>query len=116
MSIFANVEARLSRQLGNNFAGEPEFGVGTRVMVGVVHLIRQVAKTSVRTDSSASRGNAEEQKATAKILFLPADKPRLGDRVEILGHFLRVQSLEPRIDTFGKLDHYECLLTLWDDE
>lgn len=116
MSFIGTVPAELSRKTGNNRVGEPIYGETQSLRVGVVHLIRQIAKTSVRTDSSASRGNAEEKVATAKLLLPVSARPRNGDRLIVVEMKMRIENIEPRFDVFGDLDHYETTLVLWDDE
>ncbi|AMB48265.1 hypothetical protein [Methylobacterium sp. AMS5] len=116
MRFTGTAEGMLSRLTGHNRTGEPIYGAPAPARVGVIHLLRNVAITSVRTDGSASRGAAEENTASAKILFEVDTAPRLGDRFVIMGQTLRVESLEPRLDVFGSLDHYEALLVLWEGE
>ena len=114
-TLIGNNVGFLTRKIGSTRQGEPRYAESaTRCLVDVVRLVPSLAKTSVRTDSSASRGNAEEEVATAKILFQVPSKPGKGDRFVIAGTVLRIESVEPRFDTFGKLDHYEATGARWD--
>jgi len=79
-------------------------------MCAVVHLIGQVAKSSVRTDQSGSRGNAEEKTDQAVILFPIGVSIKTDDKFEIAGETLRVVGIEQRFDVIGRLDHYEVTL------
>jgi hypothetical protein len=117
-TLIGNTSGMLSRKVGNTRRGEPLYGEPVSVRVDVIHLTKGDAKTSVRTDSSASRGNAEEEVASAKILFQVSARPVPGDRFVIDGVPLEIVGVEPRRDVFGKLDHYEAVLTLYaiDDE
>ncbi|MBO6507505.1 MAG: hypothetical protein JJ979_03300 [Roseibium sp.] len=108
-----NNKGELSSQEGHNVYGEPAFDPPVTVQCGVVRLNHTSQKTSVRTDSSASRGAAEESVASSKILF-PADlSPVIGDKFEISGISLRIFKIEPRYSITGVLDHWECELEAW---
>jgi len=113
MSFIPNTRGRLSRKVGNNVYNEAVFSEPKTVECGVVHLRGAAQKTSVRTDSSASRGNAEEVVAAAKILFQPHIEIGLGDRFEIAGLTLRVTSIQPRIAVTGQHDHNEVEFEVW---
>jgi hypothetical protein len=116
-SLIGNQAGQLTRKIGTSRRGEPIYADrAERVMVDVIHLSAKIQPTSVRTDSSATRGNAEEMVAAAKILFRTEANPKRGDRFVIHGVVLRIESIEARVDTFGKLDHWETTLVLWDDD
>ena len=115
MAFRPNVSATIRRYQGTNLFGEPSWGDVENVRIGVVHLAAQAAKTSVRTDSSASRGNAEERVVVAKILFPVLAQPRVMDLVEFAGQTMMVKSVEPRIAVTGRLDHLECEMELYVD-
>ncbi len=75
---------------------------------------RPAEPTSVRSDSSASRGNAQELVMTnAKILFPAHVRIAIGDRFEIQSYDLGLVGREPRISVAGELDHLECLFALY---
>ena len=115
-TLVGNTTGSLTRLTGTTRRGEPEWdATPVRCAVDVIQLSGKIAKTSVRTDSSASRGNAEEREADARILFQLVAKPKTGDRFEIDGLRLRIESVELRRDTFGQPDHYDTSLVLWDD-
>lgn len=109
-----NQIALYSYKTGDNKFGEPTFSSNTSVQCAVVHFGAGYGKTSVRTDSSASRGNAEEQKIAAKILIASAIVPAPGHRLIIIGRTLRALTIEPRYAVTGKLDHYEVDYEVWD--
>lgn len=110
-----NNKGQLSRNLGFNAYGEPSFGPAKTVACGVVHLSMVDQKTSVRTDSSASRGNADEVVFKAKILFPAGTAIFDGDRFVINGQKLRVKAIEPRYAVPGNLDHLEVDFDRWTD-
>lgn len=73
----------------------------------VTQMDLKVAKTSVRADSSASRGRAEEEIGMARLLFLPNAVLREGDIVTIDGNALEVMRIFQRHDVNGKVDHLQ---------
>ncbi|MDR9847021.1 hypothetical protein [Herbaspirillum huttiense] len=70
-------------------------------------------KSSVRADSSASRGNAMENEATSVILLAPKTQARIDDIIEVAGSKLRIMGRQPRYDVTGRLDHIEINATMW---
>jgi len=71
-------------------------------------------KTSVRSDSSASRGQAEEMTSrNAKILVPAGTIVKHGDQVDIDGESFRVSGRHVRKSVFGVVDHIELLLEAW---
>lgn len=109
-----NQMALYSFKKGDNKFGEPEFSRPKTVQCAVVHFGAGYGKTSVRTDSSASRGNAEEQIIAAKILIASTIVPEQGHRLVIAGRTLRALTIEPRYAVTGHLDHYEVDYEVWD--
>jgi hypothetical protein len=109
-----NTTGTLYRQTAKNLYGEPSFAQPRVVACGIVRLVAKAEKTSVRADSSASRGNADEEVTTSKILFPVAADPRIGDRFDIQGFVLRMIARHPRLSVYGHLDHYEVDLEHWE--
>lgn len=98
---------------GTNLYGDERFGQAVVVPCGVVHLNKIIQQTTVRQDSSASHGSAEEFVSTSKILFPASVNVKTGWKFEIAGIALRVMSVEPRFNVRGALDHYEADLQSW---
>ena len=73
-------------------------------------------KTSIRADSSASKGQATEITALARILFLPNENIGPRDKVAVSGYELEVESVYPRHDVNGQLDHLQVDLKRWASE
>lgn len=82
-------------------------------LCAIVKLNGKSEKTSVRADSSASRGAADEMQYDARLLFTKFSKIEIGDKVELLGFVLRVESRFPRLTVHGALDHYQVDLSIW---
>lgn len=82
-------------------------------MCAVIKLTDGSEKTSVRTDSSATRGYGEEIIADARLLFLPNVSLFPNSQVTVGDIVLRVVSVRQRIDLDGRLDHYQVDLDVW---
>lgn len=93
--------------------GQPTFGPARPAKCAVVKFLVGREKTSVRADSSGSRGNAEEITADARLLFPPATKILIGDKVTLFDVDLRVLNFTPRLSVAGRLDHYQVDLERW---
>lgn len=93
--------------------GDVRLGTPVQVPCGVVHLNKKVQPTTVRSDSSGSRGAAEEFVSVSKILFPANLQIATGMKFEIAGFALRVTLVEPRYAVAGRLDHYEVDLEQW---
>lgn len=102
-----NNKGFLSRKNGTNAYGETSWSDPVEVECGVVHLNKKMDKTTVRTDSSATRGHAEEFLSDSKILFPAYVQIGLDDRFEIHGIVMVATSVEKRYAVTGDLDHYE---------
>lgn len=116
MPFIPNTTALLSRMTGMDVHSEPTFSPAIKVECGIVGLNMESLKTSVRADSSASRGTIEEEVIAGKILFLPKASPAIGDKVVIQAMTLRCKAVQPRLAVTGDLDHYECKFEVWFDE
>lgn len=103
-----NSKCLLRRFSGRDKYAQETFAAAEPIGYSPVRLQGQVEKSSVRADSSASRGQAEIQTGTYKILV---DKSvaglRIDDRLEIDGAAFRIASIHPRYRVMGGLDHFE---------
>lgn len=87
--------------------GERTYGARERTPCSVVTLNLEIDKTSVRADSSGSRGRAEEEQGVARLLFPTYVKIGDLDIVEVENETLEVIQINPRRSVLGTLDHYE---------
>lgn len=111
--LIPNCKGYLSRRTGKNMYSEPTFAAPKLVECSIIRMMDQVKKTSVRTDSSASRGNAEEIVIIAKILFPVKVVLGQGDKFAIAGLQLKVEGIHQRFDTLGQHDHNEVDFSVW---
>jgi hypothetical protein len=102
----------LRRKVGTDLYGRSAHGSPRTVRVGVVRLAGGQVKTSVRADSSASRGRSDESTADAVLLFPSAEDVQAGDLVTVNGMALEVVTVEFRYTLQGRLDHYQVDLEL----
>ncbi|WKZ86340.1 hypothetical protein N5B55_05140 [Ralstonia pickettii] len=96
--------------------GRPLPGRKVRERCSVVFLNQRQQQTSVRADSSASRGNAQEAAADAKLLFATTTKAAINDIVEVAGAVLKISGMHPRFNVRGDLDHYEVDAHIWSQD
>lgn len=71
---------------------------------------RDAERTTVRADSSGSRGSADETVSDASVLIVPYIRPTFGDRFEFDGFTYKIVGIHPRRSVTGALDHWECTL------
>ena len=95
--------------------GEAQYAPPVNVRFALVRFDTKVEDTTVRADSSATRGNVKEYQATGRILVEKGFKPNWGDIVFFDGKTFNVKEVEPRYNVLGKLDHYECDLEKSED-
>lgn len=98
---------------GSDVYGQPMLGTRRLARCAIVRLELAVSNTATRSDAGASQGHALEAVAVAVILVTPSEPVREGDKVELMGHKLRVARRIPRHRATGQLDHYELHLALW---
>lgn len=88
--------------------GQPTPGESREVRCSIIRLDLEDMKTSVRSDSSATRGMAREVVANARFMFPSDELIEIGDLLTVLNTIrLRVKSVYPRISVIGNLDHYQ---------
>jgi hypothetical protein len=111
--LIPNVQAKYSRMIGVDVVGKRTYAGPRRIRVGVVWLEEASGKTSVRTDSSGSRGSAREPLTKSRLMFPAAVRPHPGDIVEVSGYKMAVESTFPRYGVDGVLDHWQVDLEVW---
>jgi len=102
-----------SMNAGYDVHGQPLAGARVQTKCAPVRLMSGTEKTSVRADSSASRGNADEVVSDARLLFMTSAVINFGDKLEVAGTTLKVAGIFPRHDVNGVLDHLQVDANIW---
>jgi hypothetical protein len=103
-----NVIASLLRKdAKRNIHGKETYQAGVSLPCAIVRLSENVTESSVRADSTASRGSAEEEVLQAKILIPATVAVKKGDVIKILDRLVEITSIQPRLNICGILDHQE---------
>lgn len=110
--LFPNSSAVHRHQAGFDLYGQPYWSSPKIISVGVVTLSRGTQKTSVRADSSASRGRADEDVADGVVMVEPNVVIGLSDFLTVEGVEYEVISVFPRRDVMGHHRHTEVALRL----
>lgn len=108
-----NTTGLLTRKSGKDMFAQPTYAAPVTVPCAVVHLMTKIKPTPVRADYSASRGNAEEEVSTSKILFPATVEIEDEDKFTINAIDLRVVTVQTRYDIIGNIDHFEVDFDLW---
>ena len=93
--------------VGTDAFGKKQYSLPKEISCGIVYLRHANQKTSVRTDSSATRGSAKEDFNSSRILFPSNVRLSFGDKVSINGFKMTVSKVHPRYSIPGRLDHWE---------
>jgi hypothetical protein len=108
--FFPNTRCDLySRKAVTNNFGKPTYASKVSVPCAVLYLDVAVAKSSVRADTSGTRGQAEQEQGDAAMLFPKRMALKVGDVVFKDDKWLEVTECEPRRDVLGKLDHHQVI-------
>lgn len=109
----ANQDCIIRKLTSLDVYGQSVLGAPKKERCAVVKLRKELQHTTVRADSSQSRGHGDEFVATNKILLDSKTAGVLGDQLTVNGYQVRIMSADPRFDASGKLDHYEVTGELW---
>lgn len=103
----------LRKKLSRDVRGQITYGLARPCPFGVINMEIGALKTSVRADSSASRGSADETVAErAKILIAKQVDVAVSDRFEFDGLVFEIAARHVRRSVSGAIDHFECDLEL----
>lgn len=108
-----NLKCEVATVVSTDIYGKRLYSDWTTVPFGVVKLEESSGKTSVRTDSSASRGSAQEITTDARLLFPAYVALKQGDRIRHGNFNLTVVSVAPRYNVLGRLDHWQVDCNVW---
>lgn len=101
-----NTRADLYRRSteSNNF-GKHEYSTRKSVPCSVIYLNVASKKSSVRADTSGSRGQADQMEGDARFCFPLYVALQIGDAVFKDDTWLEIIEIEPRRNVLGQLDH-----------
>ena len=111
--IIPSTPADLERVRKRDLYGQEKLEKAEQIYVSVVRLTQRDVKTSVRADSSGSRGAAHEQYADSTVLVLPYVDVAIGDKLTVGGIMLKIVEIQARFDVRGQLDHNQVRLEAW---
>lgn len=108
-----NVEMMIEKPAAYDEYGQPTLaGQKIKSRCSVVKLATQRMRTTVRTDTSGSGGNAHEVTADARLMVKIGAVAK-GDKVTVRGETLRVEEVQRRIDVNGKDHHDQVDCSKW---
>lgn len=87
--------------------GQPTYTAKQLIKYALVRFDTKTEDSTVRADSSATRGNIKEFHASGRILVPTIVAPKFGDIFIIEGKVYKAKGVEPRYNVLGKLDHYQ---------
>lgn len=108
-----NLTCETAALIGTDVYGKRTYDAWVSRRFAIVKLEQSSDKTSVRTDSSASRGSAKEILADARFLFPANVILHEGDRIQFGDFTLTVTSVWPRHRVTGELDHWQVDCDIW---
>lgn len=95
--------------------GQYSYGQKEAVHYALVRYDTSIQDSTVRADSSATRGNIKEFHASGRILMHKMHNPTYGDVVVVEKRVFVIKEVEPRFNVLGILDHWECDLEKFED-
>jgi len=108
-----NLTGTLQTVKARDVHGRPTWGEATPCAFAIVNLDVGALKTSVRADSSASRGSADETAAMNAVILMPAHTQiKIGDLFGFEDAKFLIKNIHPRRSVTGKLDHLQVALEL----
>lgn len=113
MHVAWQTELAVYRKGGMNIYGESKYQFVRSTKVGVVNFTEGVVRSSVRADSSGSRGKADVETFNAVLIVPLAADVKLGDVLVMSGTKLLVASVERRWGLRGRPGHLEVGANVW---
>lgn len=102
-----NTTAQLYRKTGRTAFGTAQFAAPVTVNLAVVDLGDIITPTAVRADHSASRGAADIDTLTAKLLLPGNVSVSEGDVILVNGLYVDIDGKATKRNVLGEVDHYE---------
>jgi hypothetical protein len=111
--FFPTLPVEIRKQSGHDLYGQPKWTLPVREMVAPIRVEQGSRNTTVRTDSGATHGHAQETESKIGLMFKPGSLVERGDRVDFLGRRLRVVTVHDRFTVAGQLHHKQVELETW---
>lgn len=104
-----NLVGVLRNRIGRDVHGMPSYGSERACPFAIVNLELRTQKTSVRADSSGSRGSADEvTSSNLKILVPSYVQIAVDDQFTFEGQRYQISTKHVRRSVMGTIDHIEC--------
>lgn len=103
----------IRKRNGTDLYGQINLAPPTPETCSVVRAKQTSQHTTVRADASGSRGFAQEFVMSNKILLSKNTIAKIDDQLIVLGFLIQINMLHPRLDVWGRLDHYEVEGSPW---
>ena len=112
--ILPTLNIEVAFVVGRDVYAQPKLGPWKRDKCSPVRLDFEVMNTTVRTDSGASHGHAQED-AHVVVILVRTNSPaaKVDAIVKILNAKVRVKKVHPRFTAAGVLDHYQLECAPW---
>ena len=101
------IPLHVAKSEGFDLYGNPQYGKARKTRCAVLRLRKSVEDTTVRADSSATRGHGQEILSDAWLLVSHREKIGLTDKLQVQGYTLKIVAIRPRYTVFGEHDHNE---------
>lgn len=111
--LIRTLRVQVWKQKGTDLQGQPRMIRVDDERVAPVKLVFNTQHTTVRTDSAASHGAAEERTADVVVLAAPRTQAGVNDMLVINGQKVRVDKTHARYTVGGQLDHVELHASAW---
>lgn len=111
--LMPNQICLLVKSGGNDVYGQPKPGIRSRERCSIVKMPSLDVKSSIRADSSASRGNAHELQTNGVVLLTASTSALMHDLLIIRGQTVKITGVHPRYSAAGNLDHFEMTVSIW---
>lgn len=111
-----NLILNITRKKGFTEDGEETFYDPIQVKGSIINLRNRLDRSSVRADSSASRGRAEQYEADVRLLIVAGADVERDDLVTVdawPGKKYQVSEVFPRFNLQGKIDHLQVDCVIW---
>lgn len=105
--VILNVPCVIVKPAGHDIYGQEVEGERKNEKCAVVKLTMTSQHSTVRVDSSATRGGADELVSDSVLLLGAKSSVRIDDIIEVAGAKLRAKSIRLRYTVVGKVDHNE---------